>query len=77
MLLGLKIIAKLATVLEAEAAEVTANRGGPLPHSPRGLSTAEAPHMSRPGTEPVKPGKAVDAGEMAEMPETVELAEAV
>jgi len=33
--------------------------------------------MSCPGAEPVKPGKAVDAREMAEMPETVELGEAV
>jgi hypothetical protein len=33
--------------------------------------------MSRPGTEPVKPGEAVDAREMAEMPETVEPGEAV
>src|SRR5215471_14813343 len=51
--------------------------GGPSSQSPRGLSPAEASHMSCPGTEPVKPGKAVDAGKMAEMPETVELGEAV
>src|SRR6516162_1633059 len=42
-----------------------------------GLSPAEAPHMSCPGTEPVKPAKAVDAREMSEMPETVEPGEAV
>src|SRR5215468_11403421 len=51
--------------------------GGPSSQSPRGLSPAEAPHMSCPGTEPAKPGKAVDAREMAEMPETVEPGEAV
>jgi len=33
--------------------------------------------MSRPGNEPVKPGKAMNAREMAEMPETVGPAEAV
>jgi hypothetical protein len=33
--------------------------------------------MSRPGNEPVKPGKAMNAREMAEMPETVELGEPV
>jgi len=32
--------------------------------------------MSRPGSEPVKPANAVDAREMAEMPDTVELDEA-
>jgi len=67
----------LPTALEVERAEVTANRGGPSQQSPRGLSSAEAPDMSRPGTEPVKPGKAVDAREMAKMPEAAELAEAV
>jgi hypothetical protein len=33
--------------------------------------------MSCPGTEPVKPAKAVNAREMSEMPETVEPGEAV
>jgi hypothetical protein len=33
--------------------------------------------MSHSGTEPVKPGKAVDAREVAEVPETVELGEAM
>jgi hypothetical protein len=33
--------------------------------------------MSLPGTEPVKPAKAVNAREMSKMRETVELGEAV
>jgi len=34
----------------------------------RGLSPAEAPDMSRPRTEPMKPGKVMNAREMAEAP---------
>ena len=41
------------------------------------LSSTEASHMSRTGNEPVKPGKAVGAREMAEMPKTVGPTEAV
>jgi len=43
----------------------------------RGYPPAEAPHVSRVDTEPVKQRETAEAREMAEMPETVELGEAM
>ena len=60
-----------------EPTRLTDAEGVGVLQSQHGLSVAKAPHVYRCGTEPVKPGKALDAREMAEMPETVGLGETV